>query len=187
MREEQFKRLKYGLILLVTLLAGAQIAWEYNHGGVLSHYLLHRKDMPSISNWWSLAILPVLALVCLQLAKSRLLGPAIQDAQTALSSRGVYAAFFGMLLVSITQAMAFQLGFEQITKYLAITVLLSGLFLPIYRAEYVLGNVLGAAFTFGAVIPVIGMLVMGTVSVIAHKLLKPLLFKLLGAKSPSAP
>jgi hypothetical protein len=39
---------------------------------------------------------------------------------------------------------------------------------PVYRAEYVLGFVVGMTFTFGAVIPLLVALLVGTVSLVAR-------------------
>ena len=38
----------------------AHLAWEHTHGGVQSHHFLARPDLPAISNWWGLIILPSL-------------------------------------------------------------------------------------------------------------------------------
>jgi len=57
-------------------------------------------------------------------------------------------------------------------------VLLIALFIPLYKAEIVLGNILGAAFTFGPVIPFIGIIIFSTVSALSNLGVKPLLVKL---------
>jgi len=89
---------------------------------------------------------------------------------------GILIDFFGMLIVSILQSLAFKFGYENITMYMALGVLITGLFLPICRAECLLGHVLGAAFTFGPVLPLIGILVMALVSAFSNLCLKPLIF-----------
>ncbi len=42
---------------LITLLF---VLWEYFNGGVVSHNLLAREDMPAFSNWWGLLTVPLL-------------------------------------------------------------------------------------------------------------------------------
>jgi hypothetical protein len=49
---------------LLTLLAfGAEVgilAWEYLNGGFRSHHLLANPDLPAVSNWWGLLVIPLL-------------------------------------------------------------------------------------------------------------------------------
>ena len=54
-------------------------------------------------------------------------------------------------------------------------MLLAGLFLPVYRGEYVLGFVLGMTFTFGAILPTAAAAFVAIVSAIAHYLVRPAL------------
>ena len=182
MNDTQFSKLRLGLTFVVFMLTSAFLAWEYNNGGVVSHYLLHRKDMPSISNWWALLLMPVLAWLCVSSAKARIVDSSILSSDQSVDRKKVYASFFFMLSISIVQSVSFQLGFGQVTMYLAVAILLLGLVVPIYRGEFVLGHVLGAAFTFGAVIPLIGITIMGSVSAIAHLLIKPLILRVFGSK-----
>ncbi|MCG6191295.1 hypothetical protein [Maribellus maritimus] len=46
--------------IAVFILAFICILWEYFNGGVVSHYLLARDDLPAISNWWGLLTVPLL-------------------------------------------------------------------------------------------------------------------------------
>jgi hypothetical protein len=61
MREKYFKKIKYCLISVVAIFELGHLFWEHVNGGVLSHHLLNRSDFPSISNWWGIIILPLLA------------------------------------------------------------------------------------------------------------------------------
>lgn len=180
MSEKYFKTIKYTLILIVVIVELCHLAWEHFNGGVLSHHLLNRSDYPSISNWWGIIILPLLAWFATTRIKRRITFtpkdvPAAQKIPT-----GIVIGFFGMLTVSILQSLAFQFGYQNITMYMALGVLITGLFLPIYRAECILGHVLGAAFTFGPVIPLIGMFVMGSISAFSNLGLKPLVLRIVG-------
>ena len=51
-------------VVLAPLLGAAvmivQLAWEASHGGIQSHHLLARADLPAVSNLWGLATLPAL-------------------------------------------------------------------------------------------------------------------------------
>lgn len=58
MTHRNLDRLPWCVIAMALLFAMTLLAWEYTHGGVVSHHFLDRRDMPAISNWWSLAVLP---------------------------------------------------------------------------------------------------------------------------------
>jgi hypothetical protein len=47
----------------------------------------------------------------------------------------------------------FTLGNEGMSGYLLMSVLLISLFFPVYRAECLLGFVIGMTYTFGAILP----------------------------------
>ena len=51
--------------------------------------------------------------------------------------------------------MAFSLGTPDHAALVLLAILLSGVVLPTYRAEYVLGFVLGMAWTFGPILPIL--------------------------------
>lgn len=186
MSEEYFKKIKYYLVAAVAILELFHLAWEHFNGGVLSHHLLNRSDYPSISNWWGLVILPSLAWFSTTRIKKRITLRLDDVSGASKIPAGIVVGFSAMLTVSILQSVAFQFGYQDITMYLALGVLVTGLFLPIYRAECVLGHVLGAVFTFGPVIPLIGMLVMGSVSAFSNLLLKPLVYRVTGMRSGSS-
>src|SRR6185312_11324004 len=61
MEHRKLDGLQWYVVALAALFAIAMLAWEYTHGGVVSHHFLDRRDMPAVSNWWSLAVLPLLA------------------------------------------------------------------------------------------------------------------------------
>lgn len=58
------------------------------------------------------------------------------------------ALTFGMLL-----SLFFTLGYAHLSNYMMIGLLLSTLFVPIYRSECLLGFVMGMTYTVGAVLP----------------------------------
>ena len=61
MRIRQISQMRVGIIALITLAELLVLAWEYTHGGVKSHHLLNRPDLPAISNWWGALLLPILS------------------------------------------------------------------------------------------------------------------------------
>ena len=132
---------------IVALAIWSLLAWNHYHGGVPSHHILARKDLPEISNWWGGLLLPLLTWFLLYRIQKRI---GFNDYKTLKINvlHGFLAAlFFGILLCT-----SFTLGFKIESKML-MSVFIIALFFPIYRAEYLLGFVLGMTFTFGAVLP----------------------------------
>jgi len=148
----------------------AHLAWEHSHGGVISHHILHRADMPAISNWWGALLLPALAWFLAGRIQRRI-------GQSTLPM-SVVAGFVGSLLFGILLAVAFTNHFQSLASYLFLGLILLAVLLPVYRAECVLGFVLGMTFTFGAVLPTVVGSIIGALSAAIHLFLRPLLLRL---------
>lgn len=168
MTNQKIVRLQWYVVALATLFAVALLAWESTHGGVVSHHFLDRRDLPAVSNWWDLIVLPVLGW----LASWFVLRRAAVEPKALPKA---FATVLGALLASIAMSVSFTAGGGQITLYIYLAALLSGLVFPTYRAEYVFGFVLGAAFVFGAVLPTLAALVGVAFSAIVHFLIRPAL------------
>ena len=157
MANESHRWLPAAALGLSVLAAAAHLGWEHAHGGIRSHHLLNRADLPTISNAWGLLVLPV--------ARRAMAAPSA--ARTAL------AAFLGALAAGAALSVAFVAGSESAAGAVFLGVLLTGLVLPTYRAEYLFGFVLGMTFVFGSILPALfGLLAVG-VSAAAHLLLWP--------------
>ena len=178
MSEQQRPQLRSYLTGLVLLAELAHLTWEHFNGGVVSHHILHRSDMPAISNWWGLLLLPALTwFLTGRIQKRLVLDSAGKGAATTLPLR-VAIGFVGSLLLGVLLAVSFTNHFESIASYLFQGMLLLAILLPVYRAECVLGFVLGMAFTFGAVLPTIVGFVIGAVSAVIHRSIRPFLVRL---------
>ncbi|NMP31742.1 hypothetical protein HII17_09220 [Thalassotalea sp. M1531] len=186
MSEKYFNRISVYLVVAVLCFELGHLAWEYFNGGVVTHHIMMRADLPGISNWWGLVILPLLTWLSTRLVKKRITFQSNETSSDAKIPPAIIAAFLGMLAVSAVQSLAFIMGYGIITKYLALSVLIVGLFLPIYRPEYILGHVLGSAFTFGPLIPFIGVAIFSTVSVLANLVIKPIVLRIIERKAVSA-
>jgi len=151
---------------LALLAAAADLAWEYTHGGVPSHHLLDRADLPAISNGWTIVVLPALAWLASRSAFSRALAP---DG----SGAGIAAAFFGSLLLGVALSVAFRSGDGSAASWLFMAALASGLPLRTYRLEYVFGFVVGMTFVFGAVLPTMAASVAAAISLAFHQFVRP--------------
>lgn len=134
------------LLPALALLAEAlHLGWEALHGGIVSHHLLQRADLPALSNAWGLLVLPALAAwaaTCLPRAPATTrdwIRPAL--------------GFALPLLLGAALSLAFQLQLQALTEALFLGLLLLALLLPAHRAESLFGFVLGMSWTFGAVLP----------------------------------
>jgi hypothetical protein len=136
------------LTLAVAAYEMVHLGWEYAHGGVVSHHILQRPDLPAISNGWGLVLLPVLAWFLIGRMQAR-------NAQQskAFPSRDMTLRFVAALTYGVGLATAFSLGYESVTTTLFFSLFALALLTALYRAELVLGFVLGMSFVFGAVLP----------------------------------
>jgi hypothetical protein len=168
MSSPKLHRLSWYVVAFAIVFAVVLLAWEFTHGGVPSHHFLDRADMPTVSNWWMLVVLPVLAWLASRSVLRRV--PADPKAFAKAS-----AAVVGAALVGIALSIAFVTtnGKGDASTYIFFAAILSGLVLPTYRAEYVFGFVLGMAFTFGAVLPTLAALFAAALSAIFHLLIRP--------------
>jgi hypothetical protein len=166
MSRRSFDRwLPYGAVLGFVASA-AHLGWEATHGGVQSHHLLAREDLPALSNWWGLFVLPVLGWMASRLAVRRVRAGAD-------TSAGVMVSLVGALLVGAALSGSFAAGFESVTSGVFFAVLAVGLVLPTYRMEYVFGFVLGMTVVVGAVLPTLVASVAAAIAAVAHLLLYP--------------
>lgn len=59
------------VILGAFIITSLFVLWEYSNGGVVTHHLLARPDLPGISNWWGLLTIPLLTWLTLTLIQRR--------------------------------------------------------------------------------------------------------------------
>ncbi len=156
----------------VSLAIWSLLAWNYYHGGVPGHHVLARKDLPEISNWWGSLVLPALTWFLLFRMQKRLQKSNGQGYLAKLPAKVVYA-FTAALLFGATLAVFFNLGYENLLGYILNGLFLLALFLPVYRAECLLGFVLGMTYTFGAVLPTAVGSVLVVISIVLYQLLRP--------------
>lgn len=136
------------LAALVLVAESLHLAWEALHGGIVTHHLLYRADLPGVSNAWGLLLLPALAAW----AAGRL--PAA-DA-TRREWLPVVTGFVLPLLLGAALALSFELHLQELTAVIFMGLLpLLALLLPAHRPESLLGFVLGMSWTFGAVLPTV--------------------------------
>lgn len=150
-------------------MAAGRVGWEYFDGGIGSHHLFARDDLPSVSNAWALLVVPTLAWF----GSARLLGRStfsdgVRVDWRALIGGGVALAYGAVLSVG------FESGIEALTSVLFFGLLGLGAVFPLYRAELALGFVIGMMITFGAVLPTLFCAVFALVSLCLHPLARRL-------------
>ncbi len=160
-------RLEGYLVAFSVLFAGAYLAWQATHGGVVSHHLLDQRSLPAISNWWGLGLSPLVAWLAARSVRRR----AVVDSK-ALAKAAAGAA--GALLVGVALSIAFAIDSNgNAVSYIFLAALASGLVLPTYRAEYVFGFAIGMSFDIGHVLPTVIGFVAAAISAAFHFLVRP--------------
>jgi MFS family permease len=134
---------------IITIFVGSLLAWDYYHGGVPTHHILQRADLPGISNWWGAVLLPLITWFRIQ---KRVVSN--DNSQVSKFPKNIIYGFTGALIFGITLSLFFTLGTTEMPFYMLIGLLFLALFFPIYRAECLLGFFIGMTFTFGGVLPV---------------------------------
>lgn len=156
-------------LIPITALAFAilHLAFEHFNGGVKTHHFLARADMPGFSNWLGLVILPLLGTI-LAMRVASLAKPH----ENSPLPRSIAIPFAGALLYGGALAASFLLGAPKLSYAALIGLFFCALALPVYRAEYILGYVIGMTITFGSVIPLLFAIVFATISFIVRSAAK---------------
>lgn len=164
-----FFKIRLYITGFVTIAIWGLLAWEYTHGGFQSHHILRRKDLPELQNWWGGFLLPVFTWFLLN---------RIQKRPESLLSQKVIYGFLGAFLVATSIITLVHFDIHDIPGYLLISILLIAIFYPIYRAECLLGFVLGMTFSLGAVLPMFVGCILSIIGFLIYNLLRPLVFLL---------
>lgn len=147
----------------------AHLGWEYTHGGVPAHHLLNNPELPAVSNWWGLLVIPLLVWFLvgrIQRRAATLVQVGSRERfRTLAQTRFAVTFLWGGAL-----SLAFSAGHPAVT-WIFFGAFAASLFVHAWRAEYVLGFALGMSFTFGAVLPVLVASTIAACSFAAHLLL----------------
>lgn len=125
----------------VTLGVALVLAVQHHVDGVPEHYLFGVEELPALSDWWGLVLLPVLTWAALGRIKPG------YDGEALLKD------LIGGLLFGGALAFFYEHGRLDLFDFLGVGLLLLALSYPIYRAGCVLGFAFGAAYAFGPVMP----------------------------------
>lgn len=153
MSETRFFKFRLYFTAIVTIAICSLLAWNYYHGGVPSHHLLAREDLPKISNWWGGPLLPLLTWFLLYRTQKRMTVCTNYKVHGSSFFLKTIFMFIGALLFGILLSFFFSVGYTEIPFYMLVGLFILALFIPIYQAECLLGFVIGMTFTFGAILP----------------------------------
>ncbi|MCT4624169.1 MAG: hypothetical protein N4A46_11145 [Schleiferiaceae bacterium] len=151
--------------LVVALFVLALLIIEHLNGGVVSHHLLARKDMPKISNWWGVLIVPLVTWIALSLIQKRQAHSS--NSQNSVSIYGFTGAFIFGTVVTVLFYNA-----PELPGYFMLMTFILALFVPIYLPEYFLGFVLSMTYGFGGILPVIFGLVLFPIYFIQYRFIR---------------
>jgi fatty-acid desaturase len=184
MDERMFFKVRLYFTGIVTFAIWTLLAWNYYHGGVPSHHILDNKDLPAISNWWGGLLLPFLTWFLLYRIQKRIDRHNNGSSETSNYQKHLLYRFAGALLFGVLLAVFFTFGYSDIPGYMVLGLFPVALFFPIYRAECLLGFVIGMTFTFGAVLPTVVVSILALVCAILYLYVRPLVLKTF-QKSPN--
>lgn len=176
MNPTSFKKYSFYCLLGVTVAIWALLIWEHFHGGVPSHSLFARKDMPAISNWWGGILLPLLTFLGINRIQKR-----IETTQQSVSS--IIISFVIAFVYALTLVYFYYQDNSTVTGIMFQGLFVLGLILPLYRAEFFLGFVMGLTYSFGAILPTFISSVVVLVSFVAHKFIYPFVMRLFSKKN----
>ena len=151
MNQQSLSRIQLYFTAAVSIVTWVLLLWQYTHEGVPSHHLLHRADLPAISNWWGALLLPLLSWFGLAYVHKNILATKLlkeNEYPISVVVGFISALFYGGLI-----ALFFVTGKPEISGIMFQGILVLALFFPVYRVEYVLGFILSMSFAFGAVLP----------------------------------
>ena len=151
------------LPLAAAAFAAAFVGVEHFNGGVKTHHFLARADLPGFSNWLSLLILPLLGIVVAVRVNS------LRTRRRSIPTSTLAAGLVGSLAYGAALAASFHFGLEQVSLVLFAGLFLVSVALPVYRAEYIFGFVVGMTVAFGSVIPLTFTVVFATVSLVVRR------------------
>ena len=166
---------------VITILVWISLAWDYFNEGVPTHHILQSEDLPGVSNWWGGIAIPLITWFLL----SRIARRTKNNQNNANELAQLKYGFLGALSFGIILSILFTLG-SDLPGYMMIGAIIISFFVPLYKAEYLLGFIIGMTYTFGGVLPIIIVLLLFIVFTITYKLIRSAVIFLvskIGAKS----
>lgn len=148
-------RNKLQVTLAALLLTLAFLLWEHFNGGVVTHHLLARKDLPGISNWWGLLTIPMLTWLMMSLIDKRRAKFLESNTDTEGFDDQVIKHFLAALAFGVVASLLWEFRLVEVLPFYILSPVVIALFKPVHYPEYILGFVVGMLFTFGGILPII--------------------------------
>lgn len=167
MHNQSLSKVKGYFTGFVALTIWSMLVWQYLHDGVPSHHLLHRADLPAISNWWGAVLLPALTWFLISATEKR-----IEKEPENNATRRAVLGFIISALYGTALSLAFSFDYPEISSVMFPGILLFAALYRVYRAEFILGFILSMSITFGAVLPTIFGTLIGLLSLIVYNIVQ---------------
>ncbi len=174
---------------MITIAIWSLLIWSHYNGDVQSHHLLQRKELPEISNWWNGLIIPLVTWFLLYRTKKRIVTNSYNNSKELKVPASIINGFIVALIYGALIAVLFTYDVASIPGYLLLGILLIAFFYPVYRAECILGLVLGMTVTFGAFIPTLLAVIFSILGFLINRFIRPaiscIVFKTLRRITPN--
>lgn len=154
---------RFSIILGSFIVTFLCILWEHLNGGVITHHLLAREDLPGISNWWGILTIPSLTWTSLYLIQKR-------KNKNQVNKVTIISRFLAAFIFGLTASLLWEFDLVEILQFYILLPLPIALVRPLHLPEYLLGFVLGMLFTFGGMLPILVGLVLTILCYAIHKL-----------------
>jgi hypothetical protein len=157
---------RLSITAIISLSIWGLLLWNYFNGGIPSHHLLAKEELPEISNGWGGLSLPLFSWLMIYRIQRR------EKLTGVKFPNHVLIAFLIALIYGIVLSVFFSFGLNDIPFYMFIGGWITALFFPIYRAECLLGFVIGLTCTFGAVLPMFIGFVITAIGFVIHQVIR---------------
>jgi hypothetical protein len=184
MSEKIFFKVRLYFTGIVTIVMWTLLAWSHYHGGVPSLNILHREDLPAISNWWGGLLLPLLTWFLLYRIKKRTNRGNSGKSEIPKYSINILYGFVGALIFGILLSAFFMIEYSYLANYMVLGLFPLALVFPIYRAEYLLGFVIGMTYTFGVVLPTAFGSLIALAAVVLYLYVRPIILNIASRFKP---
>ncbi len=178
MQRQTFIKMKALIVGIVTFSIFGFLFWEHFHGGVASHHILQQQNLPSISNWWSGLLLPMLTWFLLGRIEKRLNKNNSHTLQTNSSIGKVLWIFLTGLVFAVLLSISFTYEYKPFLDNVPYIIIILSFIIPLYYSEFILGFILGMTYTFGAILPTAFILIMAVIGLVAYRFIRPLILRL---------
>ena len=170
---------------MVTFFVWTLLIWDYYHGGVPKHHILANKDLPAISNWWGGLLLPLITWFLLHRIQIRIIRQNEKNIENSKYWNHILYRFIGSLLFGTLLSVFFTSSYSNISGYLVLGLFPLATIIPVYRAECLLGFIIGMTFTFGTILPTGIGSIFGLVGALVYLILRPGMLYVLSKFTPT--